>query len=158
MMRAIAPLSFRMAGRMRIIVFTSLFFWGVSVIGESMIFFGGGEAEGKRFHFKIAVTDVRHTPVWYPNMPNPPLSPLRAIEIARRQLEQLVLDLAAWKVFEINLKTFGDNRWVYIVSFQGWYQTEGAGHQATYLGIPVLMNGALLEPDVKLLPGREQRN
>jgi hypothetical protein len=137
---------------MRITVFMSLVFCAVSVVAESVTFFGGGEAEGKRFHFKVDASDVRYTPAWYPNVPNPPLPPGRAAEIARHQLEQLVLDHAAWKVFGISLKNFGDNRWAYIVSFQGWYQSAGAARQPTYLGIPVLMDGALLKPDVKLLP------
>jgi hypothetical protein len=151
-MRAVVPLRFCLTGRMHIVVFTCLFVCAVSVAAQSITFFGGGEAEGKRFHFKIDGSDVRHTPSWYPNVPNPPLPPGRAAELARLQLEQLVLDHATWKVFEISLKNFGDNRWAYIVSFQGWYQSAAAGRQATYLAIPVLLNGTLLNPDVKLLP------
>jgi hypothetical protein len=105
-----------------------------------------GQAEGKAFYFHVHDAVVKTTPVWKPDATCPPLEPRRAIEIATKQLHQLVKEPARWYFHEISLVDFGDHvHWVYIVSFYREYP------EAVFMDnfqIPVLMNGAIVKPKV----------
>jgi hypothetical protein len=148
-MRAGAQLSFCLIARTRSIAIALLLFSArCAISGEFISILPRGEAEGKQFNFKLTHADVRYTPLWSPNAPNPPLSPRRAEEIARKQLEQFVVEPGRWQLTEIRLINFGDNHWAYVVSFHGQYPSEVAG----FFEIPVLMNASVVEPEVKSLP------
>jgi len=149
-MRAGAQLSSCLIVRTRSIVVALLLFSArCGVSGECISIFPRGEAEGKQFNFKLTAADVRYTPLWYPNAPNPPLPPRRAEEIARKQLEQFVVEPGRWQLTEIRLINLGDNHWVYVVSFHGQYPPEVAVRHASFFEIPVLMNASVVKPEVK---------
>jgi hypothetical protein len=110
-----------------------------------------GKADGKHFSFSVADTVVKDTPAWSPDAAFPPLEPRRAIEIATKQLHELVKEPAKWYFHEISLVDFGDHiHWIYVASFEREYDTAVFG--ADYFNIPVLMSGATLKPKVTLLP------
>jgi hypothetical protein len=132
---------------MRVVVLTALLFCAIAAIaGELFSIVPWGRAEGKEFKFTVTDADVRSTPAWQPDAANPPLPPLRAQEIARKQLEQFVSDHAKWRLHEISLRNVGDNHWVYVVRFDR--QPPEVPTDSASFFIPVLMNGAILQPEV----------
>jgi hypothetical protein len=131
-------------------LFLSLLFCAVAASGDELVrFVPWGRTEGKEFNFKVTDADVRYALPWQPNTPNPPLPQLRAAEIARKQLDQLVADRSKWRLRAITLRNVGNNYWVYVVMFDSPYQGDPA--EGAMFFIPVLMNGAVPTPKVKSL-------
>jgi len=120
-----------------------------TIAGEIGGYGAGGKAEGKQFDFSVTDTAVKATPVWTPDAACPPLQPRRAIEIATKQLRDLVKEPAKWYFLQINLVDFGDHmHWVYVVIFDRQYPPDLAVYGGDYFQIPVLMSGATLKPKV----------
>ena len=122
------------------------------VIGGEVVISGlspMGKADGKAFFFSVSDTVVKATPVWLRDAPCPPLAPRRAIEIATKQLHELVKEPAKWYFHSISLVDFGDHiHWVYVADF---YREDPANPTEFNIGsfeIPVLMSGATLKPKV----------
>jgi hypothetical protein len=111
-----------------------------------------GKADGKQFSFSVVDTIVNATPAWTRDVPCPPLDPRRAIEIATKQLHELVKEPAKWYLHDISLQDFGDHlHWVYIAMFERQYPADMSVFGADYFQIPVLMSGATLNPKVQLI-------
>src|SRR5262245_39960336 len=100
-----------------------------------------GKADGKQFDFPLTIDVVKDTPTWAPNSACPPLDPRRAIDIATRQLHELVKKPADWYFIQINLIQFNGDHWAYIVTFDRHYPPDVAVYGADYFEIPVLMSG-----------------
>jgi hypothetical protein len=108
-----------------------------------------GKADGKQFSFTVTDTAVKGATAWTRDASCPPLEPRRAIEIATKQLHELVKEPAKWYFHEISLVDFGDHlHWVYIAMFDRRYPADMAVFGADYFLIPVLMSGATLKPKV----------
>jgi hypothetical protein len=129
------------------ILFLSLLLAMSASSDELVRFAPWGRTEGKEFNFKVTDADLTYSPPWQPNAPNPPLSPLRAAEIARKQLDQLVADRSKWQLRAINLRNVGNDYWVYVVAFDT-HRAELVADGGSFF-IPVLMNGAVPMPEVK---------
>jgi hypothetical protein len=142
---------------MRIVLFTFLLLWAPCAIdGEVAGISPSGKADGKQFNFKVTDVDVKNTPAWALDAPNPPLAPRRAQEIARKQLEEFVADRSKWYVHEVSLIDFGDHiHWLYVVQFTREYPPDLAVFGADFFEIPVLMSGAVLKPEIRSLPPDE---
>jgi len=130
-----------------------LFVVSYAISGEIGGYGAGGKADGKQFDFSVSDTAVKATPAWTPDAACPPLQPRRAIEIATKQLHDLVKDPAKWYFLQINLVDFGDHmHWVYVVIFDRHYPPDLAVYGGDYFQIPVLMSGTTLQPKVRPLP------
>jgi hypothetical protein len=114
---------------------------------------GSGKADGRDFSFIVSASDVAKTPVWSPTAAYPPLSPRQALEIARKQLRTFVKDADEWLLHEIGLTDMGDHRhWIYMIYFFRKYPPNVAVYGADHFYIPVLMDGRVIKPKVRLLP------
>ena len=121
-----------------------------AIAGQIGGYGAGGKADGKQFDFTITDTAVKASPVWTSDATCPPLQPRRAIEIATKQLHDLVKDPEKWYFLQINIVDFGDHlHWVYVVMFDRQYPPDLAVYGGDYFQIPVLMSGATLKPKVR---------
>ena len=107
-----------------------------------------GKADGKQFEFPLSAEAVKATPVWTADSPCPPVEPRRAIEIATKQLHDLVKEPAKWYFVQLNLVAFSGDHWAYIVVFDRQYPNDVAVFGGDFFEIPVLMSGATLKPKV----------
>jgi hypothetical protein len=119
-----------------------------AISGEITGMGASGKADGKQFEFPLTADVVKATPAWKPDSPFPPLGPRRAIEIATKQLHELVKDPAKWYFVQINLVEFSGDHWAYIAMFDRHYPDDVAVFGADFFQIPVLMSGATLKPKV----------
>jgi hypothetical protein len=103
---------------------------------------------GKKYEFRVSDQDLQKTPVWRPDQENPPLSPRRAEDIARKQLASLVPNGKDWRLHEVTLRPL-DNHWIYLVGFLEPLRTDTPAQQlSTGFQIIVLMNGATVTPRI----------
>ena len=107
-----------------------------------------GKADGKQFEFPLTVDVVKTTPAWTPDASCPPLEPRRAMDIATKQLHELVKEPDKWYFFQLNLVQFTGDHWAYIVIFDRHYPDDVAVFGADYFESPVLMSGATLKPKI----------
>ena len=137
---------------MRLALFVALLWWNTwAIAGDEVTGISpSGRADGKDFTFHVHAETVRDTPPWPLDATCPPLPPRRAIEIARKQLNELVNEPSKWYFHEISLVDFGDHiHWVYVAMFDREYSQEHADY---YFHIPVLMTGDVVKPQVRALP------
>jgi hypothetical protein len=121
-----------------------------AIAGELLGTNPSGKADGKQFNFSVTEKAVKAAPAWPRDASCPPLEPRRAIEIAAKQLRDLVKEPGKWYFHEISLVDFGDHlHWVYIVMFDREYPEDVAVFGADYFQIPVLLSGATIKPEVR---------
>jgi hypothetical protein len=136
-----------------------LFLVTQAISGEISGMAASGKADGKQFEFPLTADVVKATPAWTPNSPCPPVEPRRAIEIATKQLHELVKEPAKWYFLQLNLVEFSGDHWAYIVIFDRHYPEDVAVFGADFFQIPVLMSGATLKPKViDIGPDKIERN
>ena len=71
------------------------------------------------YRVEITGADLASTPDWLPTEENPPLSPKKAMEVARATLTQLMPETTRWDLVGIELHpTDVPNKWFYEVSFR----------------------------------------
>jgi hypothetical protein len=106
------------------------------------------EYGGKKYEFLVSSQDLEKTPAWPPNEENPPLSPRRAVEIARTQLAALMAGAKDWRLHEVTLRPL-DDHWIYLVGFLEPLRNDGQARQlSTGFQVVVLMNGVAVMPRV----------
>ena len=106
-----------------------------------------GAADGRSLSFQVTSEVASKTPAWPPESENPPLSPRRAQEIARKGMQELVADPKAWRLDEIRLVDMGDHlHWIYVVHFMRVSGNDPARLSPDYLDTVVLMDGTFVKP------------
>src|SRR5215831_14963027 len=106
------------------------------------------EYNGTRYEFHLTDQDLQASPAWPADQDNPPLSPRRAIDIASKQLAELLPNGKDWRLYEVTLRPI-DNYWVYLVQFLEPLRSTGAGQQeSSGFEIVVLMNGVAVMPRI----------
>ena len=71
------------------------------------------------YRVEITGDDLASTPDWLPTEENPPLSPKKAMEVARTTVTGLMPDTTRWILAGIELRpTDVQNKWFYEVSFR----------------------------------------
>ena len=106
------------------------------------------EYNGTKYEFHISDQDLQASPAWPANQENPPLSARRAIDIASKQLAELLPNGKDWRLYEVTLRVI-DNHWVYLVQFLEPLRSTGAGQQdSSGFEIVVLMNGVAVMPRI----------
>jgi hypothetical protein len=130
-----------------------------AISGEISGMGASGKADGKQFEFPLTADVVKTTPAWTANSPCPPLEPRRAIDIATKQLHELVKEPSKWYFVQFELVQFSGDHWAYIVIFDRHYPEDVAVFGADFFQIPVLMSGATLKPKViDIGPDKIERN
>ena len=119
-----------------------------AISGEIAGMGASGKADGKQFEFPLTADVVKTTPSWTTDSACPPLEPRRAIDIATKQLHDLVKDPSKWYFVQFELVQFTGDHWAYIIIFDRHYPENVAVYGADFFQIPVLMSGATLKPKV----------
>jgi hypothetical protein len=119
-------------------------------------------ARGQQWDFTITLQNLANAPSWRAEEEFPPLSPRRALKIARRSLSTLVGDWGEWSVSAVSLRPIGaENSWIYVVEFSepSPLHFQVGSYMPASFQIPVLMNGATVVPEHSLdLPSPHARN
>ena len=106
------------------------------------------EYGGKKYEFRIPDQDLQKTPKWAPNQDNPPLSPKRAIDIAKNEMATLLPNGKDWRLYEVTLRPI-DSHWVYLVQFLEPLRGDGGGKQLSNgFQVVVLMSGVAVMPRI----------
>lgn len=105
---------------------------------------------GKRYDFTVTHAQLQITPDWLENAPNPPLSPRKALALARTDLAAFLPDAARWIHPKITLQEVGASRkWIYIVEFEGPLPLNTTDGPVDSMRVLVLMNGTAVRPVIK---------
>jgi hypothetical protein len=105
-------------------------------------------SEGKKFEFSVGYVEVRRTPPWSRDNDNPPLSPLKAEDLAIKKLGVLLKDSSGWTCQEIKLTNCGDgSHWFYVVEFMKSLE-DPISLPLQRMLVVVLMDGTIPEPKV----------
>jgi hypothetical protein len=114
---------------------------GAEVVAQFSSYF-----RAERWDFAITYSTLERTPAWDESASAPSLSPRQALEIAGRQLTELVADSERWRVKSISLRPVGSkNYWVYLIEF-GEPPPRSDGGITSSLGLVVLMDGNAIVP------------
>jgi len=105
-------------------------------------------SEGKQFEFSVGYVEVRRTPAWSRDNDHPPLSPLKAEELAINKLGMLLQDSSGWTCQEIKLTNCGDGlHWFYVVGYTKSLEDPFSQPLQRML-VVVLMDGTIPEPKI----------
>jgi len=150
--RAMELTASRRAIRLRIFSVAALVSLAVHALSSELLesYSSEGKAGGKHYEFKITRSEVANTPIWPSDTENPPLSPRRAQEIARTQLNQLLgPDSKEWLLREIMLGQMGDDiHWEYLVTFEPPPLGHAGEANPDFMRIIVLMSGKVVNPTI----------
>jgi hypothetical protein len=106
------------------------------------------EYNSTTYVYHITDQDLQATPAWPADQDTPPLSAQRAIDIASKQLAELLPNGKDWRLYEVTLRPIED-RWVYLVEFLEPLRGNGGGQQlSSGFEIVVLMNGVAVMPRI----------
>jgi hypothetical protein len=106
------------------------------------------EYNSTTYVYHITDQDLQATPAWPADQDHPPLSARRAIDIASKQLAELLPNGKDWRLYEVTLRPIED-RWVYLVEFLEPLRGNGGGQQlSSGFEIVVLMNGVAVMPRI----------
>ena len=106
------------------------------------------EYNSTRYEYHITDQDLQATPAWPAGQDNPPLSARSAIDIASKELAELLPDGKDWRLYEVTLRPIED-RWVYLVQFLEPLRSNAGGQQlSSGFEIVVLMNGVAVMPRI----------
>ena len=107
---------------------------------------------GERLDFAVPRSVLQQTPAWSDADLSPPLPPRRAIQIAARQLRELMPDPERWRLSRISMRPIaGGERWLYIVEYDEPPPGPTGGITSS-LGLVVLMDGSTVNPKRSLWP------
>ena len=105
---------------------------------------------GNKFTVRVFDEDIAKMTAWDPEKEESPLSPRKAIEIARRNLPRFITkDTERWMLEGLSLEQIGrpgGNKWLYQVAFTN-DGLLGSGMDYSF-SIFVKMDGAIIEPEV----------
>jgi hypothetical protein len=105
------------------------------------------EYGGKKYEFHVSERELQATPSWAPDQETPPLSPRRAIELARNQLGTLMPNATDWRLYDVTLRPV-DDRWIYLITFMEPLRGGNAQQVSAGVQLVVLMNGVAVTPRV----------
>jgi hypothetical protein len=107
------------------------------------------QAEGRKYSYGLATSDVENTPSWNPSREDPPLPLRSALSIAQANIGRYVKDVSDWEVDEVSLKQMDIEKWIYEIAFAC---KKRECIEKGYLGsIPILikMDGMAVEPKLE---------
>jgi hypothetical protein len=128
-----------------------LFFPILSIYADDFLGTRSSEFYGKTYDFNLSAKALAAAPRWKKGEAFPPLSPLKAREIAFRMAKKLCPSVTAWGADSIILEeihqTYNDapaTYWIYLVPCED-IGSDVIG-KPFQLNIPVMMNGIAIEP------------
>jgi hypothetical protein len=87
--------------------------------------------------FSICEYELVSEPTWDPGRGiHPPLSLARAIDLSRGSLPQYLEDPSSWDVSEVTVRSLGQQRWAYLVTWKGVDSS---------IKLPVLFSGRVVK-------------
>ena|SRR5437870_1915304 len=96
---------------------------GAEVVAQFSSYF-----RAERWDFAITYSTLERTPAWDESASAPSLSPRQALDIAGRQLTELVSDSERWRVKSISLRPVGSkNRWCMSLSLASHHHDPMVG-------------------------------
>jgi hypothetical protein len=105
----------------------------------------------KVYYTSVSPERILRTPGWKDDSKEPPLSPLKALNLAETERRILIrdLDLEGWELESASLKRAHGDHWYYEVGFRGLNKPVDTttGHRPS-LVVLVLMDGTVVEPVV----------
>ena len=106
--------------------------------------------DGKRFDFNVTRERLDRTPSWPESAEHPPLSPRKAMAVARAYLPALVEGADKWHRGDVTLTRVGagEEKWVYLVGFSGNHPPGVTDGPVPTMRVVVLMDGLAVDPDV----------
>lgn len=106
-------------------------------------------------HFVVTVTEkaIQRAPPWQADEANPPIGARKAISLAQAKKSKLVADVPGpngwtWELESATLVPYNQDRWFWRIDFRAQMPCGGL---PPFLSLAVLMDGAIVEPEV--LPG-----
>jgi hypothetical protein len=104
--------------------------------------------EAHNYEYVVSSTDLLKSPLWNPDMRNPPLPVQDAVRLAKKQLSKLIGKSKEFELESVTLKSAGEQRWFYAVKFNPPLPPHGLDGFQLPFTILVLMNGTAVEPKV----------
>jgi hypothetical protein len=109
------------------------------------------------YEFEVTASDIAKTPEWHEGE-DLPLPPRKALQSAKKELEQLVGDTEQWKLSFVEITPYIDGKhWFYRVGYiiplaapRGAFIQEKTPSPQS-MTIPVLMDGTVVRCDIRLL-------
>ena len=103
------------------------------------------------YDFRLSRSAIEKAPDWMSDSDFPPLSPVKAYEIALKQAKQLRPEVKIWGTKDILLQPvfgkrnrFQDQDWIYLITLQD-FSGPIAGVPWS-LAIPIYMDGSTIQP------------
>ena len=98
--------------------------------------------ERETFEVEITSSDLASTPDWLSSDENPPLSPKKAMQVARATLIQFMPETIRWELFDIKLHpTDSQDKWFYEVEYKEPPRDPSISQPLRVISTFVLMNG-----------------
>ncbi len=83
---------------MRVVVLAFLLAFAADFSSASPVEVGTGKADGNHFSFKVSDAEIHNTPWWTSGAKHHAVPPRSAIDIARKQLKEFVVDGDKWRL------------------------------------------------------------
>jgi hypothetical protein len=104
--------------------------------------------KGKLFKFVVMESQLQNVPKWETKAEHPPLSPRKAMSIAKQKARELLPAVYDWDVSALTLQRTGaEGNWIYVVK-----ATERPNqlrwNNPAWINIIVLMDGSAVEPTI----------
>jgi hypothetical protein len=99
------------------------------------------------------------SPSWDGDQENPPLSARKAINLANKLKDKLVKDSDdwVWKFDSADLRQGYQDRWYWLVSYEGHFEKGALDGVPPTLRLVVLMDGTVVQPRLQKTPMRSGR-
>ncbi len=114
-----------------------------------------GRVSGKNYSFMIISNELEVCPIWEPGDSDPPLSAMKALELAQKAYSKLDSPVPNDQLKSISLTRLTKGHWCWVVTWEDFYMRGTAQLKVDRLSIPVLMNGSIPEAEVTSI---EKRN
>ena len=110
--------------------------------------------DGNRYTFKVTAEELKNLPSWNPDTEDVPMSPRKALEIARTNLSKFVQTSEKWSLDRIELTRMTKDKWIYEVYFDCLSEDCGRADSDWSFMIYVKMDGSIVEPLIEPWDGK----
>lgn len=115
---------------------------------DQVVYQSDNRLKGKLFTFAVMESHLQKIPKWESSAEYPPLSPRKAVTVAKQKAKELLPEVYNWEPGQVTLVRAGpEGNWIYIVKVSErpnllrW-------NNPPWINIIVLMDGAAVDPTV----------